>query len=182
MNDYLPIFPDTSGPSRKDTTIKPPVKDNSCHSTPNLLASSPDSGIPQSSPHTPLSFQSESPVISSKPTTHSHLPRTSSINPNNSQSTSTGTTPRSRNSGTLRNIPREWYGKPYFFYYLFLYLFTKTTKNSPSHSKQILCYSTHLYLLYLHLFNHNICCFCRNTTSGVSLHLQHLVFLFIYNI
>ena len=94
LNDYLPIFPDTCGPSRMDTTIKSPVKDNSCHSTPNLLASSPDSGIPQSSPHTPLSFQSESPVITSQPTTPSLLPCTSSINPNIFQSTSTGTTPR----------------------------------------------------------------------------------------
>ena len=114
LNDYLPIFPDTCGPSRMDTTIKSPVKDNSCHSTPNLSASSPDSGIPPSSPHTPLSFQSESPLITSQPTTPSPLPRNSSINPNNFQSTSTGTTPRSRNAGTLRNIPREWYGKPYF--------------------------------------------------------------------
>ena len=89
LNDYLPIFPDTCEPSRIDTTIKSPVKDNSCHSTPHLLASSPDSGIPQSSPHTPLSFQSESPVITSQPTT----PRTS-LNPNNFQSTSTDTTPR----------------------------------------------------------------------------------------
>ena len=40
-----------------DTTNDSPVEDNSCHSTRNLLASSPDSGIPQSSPHTPLSFQ-----------------------------------------------------------------------------------------------------------------------------
>ena len=68
LSDYLPIFPDTCGPSRIDTTDRLPLKDNSCHSTPNLLASSPDSGIPQSSPHTPLSFQSESPVITSQPT------------------------------------------------------------------------------------------------------------------
>ena len=123
LNDYLPIFPDTNvsaitnghcEPSPMDTTIKSPVKDNSCHSTPNLSASSPDSGIPQSFPHTPLSFQSESPVITSQPTTPSPSPRTSSINPNNFQSTSTDATPRSRNAGTLRNIPREWYGKPYF--------------------------------------------------------------------
>ena len=33
LNDYLPIFPDTCGPSRMDTTIKSPVKDNRCHST-----------------------------------------------------------------------------------------------------------------------------------------------------
>ena len=129
LTDYLPIFPDTCGPSRMDTTIKSPVKDNSYHSTPNLLASSPDSGIPQSSPHTPLSFQSESPVITSQPTTPSPLPRTSSINPNNSQSTSTGAAPRSRNGGTLRNIPREWYGKPY-------------------------CYNFSHLLLLLSLFNH----------------------------
>ena len=114
LNDYLPIFPDTSGQSRMDTTVTSPVNDNSCHSTPNLLASSPDSGIPQSSPHTPLSFQPESPVITSQPTTPSPLPRTASINPTNLQSTSTDATPRSRNAGTLRNIPREWYGKPYF--------------------------------------------------------------------
>ena len=97
-----------------DTTIKSPVKDNSCHSTPNLLANSPDSGIPQSSPHTPLSFQSESPVTTSQPTTPIPLPRTFINNRTNLPSTSTGTTPRSRNAGTLRNIPREWYGKPYF--------------------------------------------------------------------
>ena len=82
MKNYIPIFPDTCGPSRMDTTIKSPVKDNSCQSTPNVLASS-DSGIPQSTPHTPLSFQSESPVITSQPSTPSLLPRTSSINPTN---------------------------------------------------------------------------------------------------
>ena len=114
LNDCLPIFPDTCGPSQMDTTIESPVEDNSRHSTPNLLASSPDSGIPQSSPHTPLSFQSESPVITSQPTTPSLLPRTFSINPTNLPSTSTDATPRSRNAGTLRHIPREWYGKPYF--------------------------------------------------------------------
>ena len=114
LNDYVPIFPDTCGPSRMDTTNKSPVEDNSCHSTPNLLATSPDSGIPQSSLHTLLSFQSESPVITSQPTTPSPLPRTPSINSKNFQSTSTGAIPRSRNAGTLRNIPREWYGKPNF--------------------------------------------------------------------
>ena len=97
-----------------NTTIKSPVIDNSCHSTPNLLASSTDSGIPQSSPHTLPSFQPESPVITSQPTIPSPLPRTSSINPTNLPSTSTDATPRSRNAGTLRNLPREWYGKPYF--------------------------------------------------------------------
>ena len=97
-----------------DSTIKSPVEDNSCHSTPTLSASSPDSGIPQSSIGTPLSFQSESPVITSQPITPNPLPRTSSINPTNLPSTSTGTTPRSRTAGTLRNITREWYGKPYF--------------------------------------------------------------------
>ena len=109
LNDYLPIFSDTSGQSRMDTTITLPVNDNSSHSTPKFLASSLDSGIPQSSPHTPLSYQPESPVITSQPTTPSPLPRTSSINPTNLQSTSTDATPRSRNAGTLRNIPREWY-------------------------------------------------------------------------
>ena len=96
------------------TTTTSPVKNNSCHSTPNLLASSPDSGIPQSSPHTPLSFQSESPVITRQPTTPIPLPRTSCTNPTNIPSTSIGTTPRSKNAGTLPIIPREWYGKPYF--------------------------------------------------------------------
>ena len=113
LNDYLPIFPDTCEPSRKDTDIKLPVKDNGCHSTPNLLASSPDSGNPQSTPHTPLSFQLESTVLTSQPTTPSPLPCTSIINPNTFQSTSTGTTPSSRNAGTLQNIPREWYGEPH---------------------------------------------------------------------
>ena len=114
LNDYLPIFPDTFRSSRMDTTIKSPVKDNSCHSTPNLLANSPHSGIPLSSLHTPLPFQSESPVITSQPITSCLLPRTSSINPTNLPSNTAGTTPRSRNAGTLLNIPREWYGKPYF--------------------------------------------------------------------
>ena len=107
FNDYLPIFPDTSGPLRTDTTITLPVNDNSCHSTSNLLASSPDSGNPQSSPQTLLSFQLESPVITSQPTTPSPLPRTSGINPTKVPSTSTGNTPRSRNVGTLRHFPRE---------------------------------------------------------------------------
>ena len=78
-----------------------------------ISASSLDSGIPRSSPHTPLSFQSETPVITSQPTTPSPLPRTSIINPTNLPTTSTDTTPRSRNAGTIRNIPPEWYGKPY---------------------------------------------------------------------
>ena len=114
LNDYLPIFPDICGPSRMETTIKLPVKDNSCHSTPTLSASSPDSGFPQSSPQTHLSFQSESPVITSQPTTPSPVPCTANFNPTNLPSTSTGTNLRSRNAKTLRNIPREWYGKPYF--------------------------------------------------------------------
>ena len=107
LNDYSPNFPDTCEPSRMDTRFNSPVKDTSCHSTPSLLASSPDSGIPQSSPQTPLSFQSQSPVNTSQPTTPSPLPRISSTNPTNLPSTSTGTTPRSRNTGTIRNIPRE---------------------------------------------------------------------------
>ena len=125
LNDYLPIFPDTSRPSRMDTTNTSPLNDNSCHSTPNLLASSVDSGVPQSSPHNPLSFQVESPVITSQPTTPSLLSRPSSINPNNVQSTSTGATPCSRNAGTLRNIPPEYrvVRKAIFFKFLPFYLF-----------------------------------------------------------
>ena len=108
LNDHLPILPDTCASLRMDTTIKSPFKDNSCHSTPNLLASSPDSGIPQSSPHASLSFQLETPVITSQPTTPSPLLRTSNVNPTFIPSTSTGITPRSRNFGILREIPREW--------------------------------------------------------------------------
>ena len=107
VQEYLPIFPDTPGPSRMKTTYSSPAKCGSAHSTPTFLASSPDSGIPQSSPQTPILFQGESPAITSQPTTPSPLPR-------NIPSTSTAAAPRSRNTGTLRNIPREWYGKPYF--------------------------------------------------------------------
>ena len=96
LNDYLPIFPDTCGPSRMDTIFKSPVKDKNCLLTPNLSASSPDSGIQQPSPNTPLSFQSESSVITSHPTSHCLLPRTSGIDLKNFQSTSTGKTPRSK--------------------------------------------------------------------------------------
>ena len=112
------------------TTIKSPVENNSCHSTPNLLASSLDSGVQQSSPHTPLSIHMESPVITSQPTTPSPLSLTSTINPTNHPSTSTGTTPRSRNAGTLRNIHREWYGKPFFYSFSLLPLSLIITKNS----------------------------------------------------
>ena len=94
LNDYSPIFLDTCGPSRLETTFKLPVKDNSCHLMPNFLASSLDSGIPQSPPHTPLSFQSESPVITSQSTTPSLLPRATNFNPTNLPSTSAGPTPR----------------------------------------------------------------------------------------
>ena len=97
-----------------DKAIKFPVEDNSCNSMPNLLTSSPDSGIPQLSPHTSLSFQSETPVITSQPNTPSPLFRTFSINPTNLPSSSTGTIPCSRNAETLRNFPPEWYGKPNF--------------------------------------------------------------------
>ena len=114
LNDHRPIFPDTCKPSRMDTTIKSPVKDNSCHSTPNLLACAPDSGFPQSSPNIPRPFQPESAVISSQLTTLSPLPRTSCFNPDIFQSTSTGTTPRSRNAESFRKKPGEWYGHPYF--------------------------------------------------------------------
>ena len=122
LSDVLLIFPDSCGPSRIDTTITWPVEDNSCRSTPNLLASSTDSGIPQSSPQTPLSFQSESQVIISQPATPSPPPHTSSIKPNNFQSTSTGATPRSRTAGTLRNVSRDWYGKPNFLIFSHLSL------------------------------------------------------------
>ena len=47
LNDCLPIFSDTCGPSRMDTNITSPVKNNSCRSTLNPLANSPDSGILQ---------------------------------------------------------------------------------------------------------------------------------------
>ena len=88
-------------------TFNSPAKCGSTHSTTNFLTSSPDSGIPQSSPHTPISFQGESPTITSQPTTPSTFPH-------NIPLTSTAAAPRSRNTGTLPNIPREWYGKPYF--------------------------------------------------------------------
>ena len=61
-----------------------------------------------------LSFPSESPVITSQRTTPSSLPRTSSINPTNLPSTSTGATPRSKNAGILPNTPRESSEKPHF--------------------------------------------------------------------
>ena len=97
-----------------DTTFNSSVKDNTCHLTPNLLVSSLDCCIPQSSPHTPLSLQPESPVITSQPTTPSRLPRTQRTNPINFPSTSTGTSPPLRNTATLRIISRELYGKQHF--------------------------------------------------------------------
>ena len=114
LNDYLPIFLDACGPSRKDKSFCSPVNDNSCHSTPKFLANSLDSGIAHSSPHTTLSFQLESTILTTQPTTFSPSRRTSSINPNTFQSISTGTTPHSRNTGTLPNYPSEWYEEPYF--------------------------------------------------------------------
>ena len=114
LHDYFAIFPDGCGTLRKDTCFISHVKDNSCHSTPNVLASSHKSGIPQSSSQTLLSFPLESPVITSQPTKPSLLPCTSSNNHNNFQSTSTGTTPLSRSTRILRIFPREWYSKPYF--------------------------------------------------------------------
>ena len=101
LNDYLPIFPDICGPSREDTSTRLLAKGNSWLSTPNPLANSPVSGIQQSSPHTPLSFQSESPVITSQPTAPSSLPRASVIIPTYFPSISTGTSPRSRNAGNI---------------------------------------------------------------------------------
>ena len=149
--DYLPTFPDTCGPSRIDTTIKSPVKGNSCHSTPNLVASSPDSGIPQSSPQTLHSFKPESPVITSQPTTPRILSRTSSTNPTNLPSTSTGTTPRSRKQTLYEKFLAIGTEKHTSKFSLIFHISTsfsiysqKTQKNTPSHSKQILSYSTHL--------------------------------------
>ena len=56
LNHYLPIFPDTCGPSREDMIIKSPPKDNNRHSAPNFLVNSVDCGIAQSSPHLTLHF------------------------------------------------------------------------------------------------------------------------------
>ena len=108
LNDYLPIFPGTCGPSRMDTTFNLPINDNICHSTPNFLASSPGSGIHHLSPHTPFSIQLESPVITRQSTTPSPSPCSCSINLNNFQSTDTVTTPRSRNAGALEKVIQEW--------------------------------------------------------------------------
>ena len=83
LYDYLPVCRDIPGTSPMDTTFTLPNTDGNSHSTPNYLASSLDSGFPHSSLHIPLSFQSESPRITSQLTTSSLLPRTSSINPNN---------------------------------------------------------------------------------------------------
>ena len=140
-----------------ETTFNSPIKYGSSHSTGDYLVGSPDSGVPQSSLHTPFSIQSESPLITSQPTTPSPLPRTSSIKPKIFQSTGTGTTPRSRNAGTLplRNFHRECASgtgshiskiSP-IYYYLSTSFSTNDKnlrKNSPSHSKQSLCYSPHL--------------------------------------
>ena len=113
IQEYLPIFPDAPGSSRKNTTFNSPAECGSTHSTPNFLASSPDCGKPQSSPDTPISFQEVSPAITCQSATPRPFPRISSANPNNIPSTSTVANLRSRNTGTLRNIPREWYEKPY---------------------------------------------------------------------
>ena len=160
LNDYLPIFLDTCGLSRMNTTIRSPVNDNSFHSTPNCLASSPDSGIRQSSLHTPLSFQSEAPVITSQPTTPSPLPRTSSIYPTNLPATSTGTNPRSRNAGTSRNFHREWYGKPtcLSIKHKKLNKLAKSFRTNPM------------------LFNAFVSFITLTTPSGVSVQLRHLFF------
>ena len=118
-----------------DTTIKSPVKDNSCHSELNLLARSPDSGITQSSPHTPLSFQSQSPVIASQPTTPSPLTRTSPpvlILTIFSQlvlallhAQETQELYEIFLAGGTESHTSKFYR---IFYYLFLYLITKTSK------------------------------------------------------
>ena len=140
LNDYLPIFADTYEPSRLDNNIKSPVNYNSCHSTPNLLASSPDSSIPQLSPHTPFTFQQESPVITSQSTTPGPFSRTSSINPKNFQSTSTVTTPRSKNAGISQNNLRKWYGMHFFKFSLIFhanYIFTSFSYNQKRNSKKL---------------------------------------------
>ena len=80
-----------------------PAKHNSCQSTLKILASSPDSGILQSSLHAPSSFQPQSPIITSQTTTPSACSRNSNNHPKNFQPTRTGTTPRSRSAGTLRS-------------------------------------------------------------------------------
>ena len=162
-----------------DTTIKSPVKDNSCHSTPNLLASSPDSGIPQSFPHTPLSFQSESPVITSQPTTPVlYLAPLVLILTIFSQLVLALLHARETlelyeiflASGTESHTSKN----SLIFYYLFLYLITKTSKKTrqvipnKSYAIQRICvFYTFIYL---------------TTASGVSVEIQHLVFLYIYNI
>ena len=162
-----------------DTTITSHVKDNRCHSTPNLLASSLHSGIPQSSPHTTLPFQLESPVRTSQPTTASPLPRTSSFNPNNFQSTSTGATPVKKRRNFTKNSSRVVRKAIFLNFHLstsFSINHKNFKKNSPSHSTQILCYSMHLYYLYLHLVKCNIWCFYTSTASSVFVQSPHLVF------
>ena len=163
-----------------DTTIKSHVKDNSCHSTPNRLSSSPDSGFSQSSPHTPLSFQWESP----------------------SHNKSTGYTPslclallvltlltfhqlvlallHAQETQELYEIlfasgtESHTSKSSLIFYYLFLYLIIETSKktrqvipNKPYAIQRIFIFYTFMYL---------------TTTSGVSVEIQHLVFLYTYNI
>ena len=83
-----------------NTTLNSPVKDKKCHSTLNILASSHDSGIPLSSPHTLLSVEQGSPVKFSQANTPSFLPSTFIVNPNNIPSTKSGYTPSSKETKT----------------------------------------------------------------------------------
>ena len=80
-----------------------PAKHNGCQLTLKILASSPDSGILQSSPYAPCSFQPQSLVTTSQTTTHSACSRNSNNHPKSFQPTRTGTTPRSRGAETLRS-------------------------------------------------------------------------------
>ena len=183
LNDYLPIFLDTCEPSQTDTTIKLPVKDNGCHSRLNLLASSPDSGIPQPFPHTPLSFQSESPVITSQTTAPRPLPCTSSINPTNLSSTFTGTTPRPRSAGLyeifLASGTESHTSSFSVIFYYFSASFSINLKNFKK-TRQVVPNKSYAIQSICIIYNFNF----LNTTSGVgvSVELQHLVFLYNHNI
>ena len=176
LNDYLPIFPDTCGPSRMDTTTTSPVKENSCQSTPNPLASSPDSGIPQSSPHTPLSFQLESPVITSQPTTATRLPLTLLVLILLTFRQLVLALVHARETqelyGIFLAIGTESHTSKFslIFYYLFLHFITKTSKET----RQV--FPNKSYAIQRICIFYNI--IYSNTISGASVERQHLVFSF----
>ena len=181
LNDYSLIFPDTCEPSRMDTIIKSPVKDNSWHSTPNFLTNSLDSGFPQSSLNTPISYQWESLVTTSQPTTPSPLFRTTSFNPTNLPSTNTGTSPRSTNAGTLRNI--QIFLASGTESILLNFLSSSATSFSINYknlkkTRQVIPDKT--YAIQRICIFHNF--INLTTTSGVSVEIQPLVFLHMYNI